>query len=302
MELAFLCPGQGSQKVGMGQDLFENSNLAKSYFETANEILGVDIQDIMFNGPEETLKQTQYTQPALYIVSVIIGKILLENGIKPTSAAGHSLGEYSAYALAGAYDFETGLKLVKVRANSMQKSGEEQPGTMAAIIGLDDESVQNITENITEIVVPANFNSPGQVVISGEIDAVNSAMNSAKEKGARMVIPLKVSGAFHSPLMTSAREQLAEMIDSIEIMDSMIPVYSNVSADPITQTDEIKDAMISQLERPVLWSQTILNMATNGIDHFMEIGTGRVLQGLCKRIDRSLVTSGVENWEQIGNA
>ncbi len=302
MELAFLCPGQGSQKVGMGQDLFENSNLAKSYFETANEILGVDIQDIMFNGPEETLKQTQYTQPALYIVSVIIGKILLENGIKPTSAAGHSLGEYSAYALAGAYDFETGLKLVKVRANSMQKSGEMQPGTMAAIIGLEDESVQNITENITEIVVPANFNSPGQVVISGEIDAVNSAMNSAKEKGARMVIPLKVSGAFHSPLMTSAREQLAEMIDSIEIMDSMIPVYSNVSADPITQTDEIKDAMISQLERPVLWSQTILNMATNGIDHFMEIGTGRVLQGLCKRINRSLITSGVENWEQIGNA
>ena len=302
MGLAFLCPGQGSQKVGMGQDLFENSNLAKSHFETANEILGVDIQDIMFNGPDETLKQTQYTQPALYIVSVIIGSLLTDKGLKPISAAGHSLGEYSAYTLAGAFDFETGLKLVKIRANSMQKSGEDQPGTMAAIIGLEDDEVQNITDKISGIVVAANFNSPGQVVISGEIDAVNSAMTAAKENGARMVIPLNVSGAFHSPLMTSAREQLAEMINSIEIRDSMIPVYSNVSADPITQTNDIKHAMISQLENPVLWSQTILNMTQNGIDHFMEVGTGRVLQGLCKRINRSLTTSGVENWEQIGNA
>ena len=302
MSLAFLCPGQGSQNVGMGQDIFDNSDLAKSYFETANEILDVDIQDIMFNGPEQSLKQTQYTQPALYIVAVTIGLLLMEKGIKPTSVAGHSLGEYSAYTLAGSFDFETGLKIVKVRANSMQNAGEDQPGTMAAIIGLDDETVMKITDNISGTVVVANFNSPGQVVISGASEAVNSAMTSAKESGARMVIPLNVSGAFHSPLMSSAREHFAEMIDSIEISNSMIPVYSNVSAAPVTRAAEIREAMINQLETPVLWSQTISNMARSGINHFMEVGTGRVLQGLCKRIDRSLVTSGVENWDQVINA
>ena len=280
MSLAFLCPGQGSQNVGMGQDIFDNSDLAKSYFETANEILDVDIQDIMFNGPEQSLKQTQYTQPALYIVAVTIGLLLMEKGIKPTSVAGHSLGEYSAYTLAGSFDFETGLKIVKVRANSMQNAGEDQPGTMAAIIGLDDETVMNITDNISGTVVVANFNSPGQVVISGASEAVNSAMTSAKESGARMVIPLNVS----------------------EISNSMIPVYSNVSAAPVTRAAEIREAMINQLETPVLWSQTISNMARSGINHLMEVGTGRVLQGLCKRIDRSLVTSGAENWEQVINA
>lgn len=299
MSLAFLCPGQGSQKVGMGQDLIENSELARSYFKKANEILGVDIQNIMFNGPEETLKQTQYTQPALYIVSVIIGKLLIEKGIQPSCAAGHSLGEYSAYALAGAFDFESGLELVKVRANNMQKAGADQPGTMAAIIGLDDETVNKVTTATHGTVVAANFNSPGQIVISGEIEAVNSAMESARENGARMAMLLNVSGAFHSPLMMSAREHLAEMIDSIEIRDSMIPVYCNVSALPVLKVDEIKSAMINQLERPVLWSQTITNMADGGVDQYIEVGTGRVLQGLCKRIDRSLATSGVENWEQV---
>ncbi len=302
MSLAFLCPGQGSQKVGMGQDLIENSELARSYFKKANEILGVDIQNIMFNGPEETLKQTQYTQPALYIVSVIIGKLLIEKGIQPSCAAGHSLGEYSAYALAGAFDFESGLELVKVRANNMQKAGADQPGTMAAIIGLDDETVNKVTTATHGTVVAANFNSPGQIVISGEIEAVNSAMESARENGARMTMLLNVSGAFHSPLMMSAREHLAEMIDSIEIRDSMIPVYCNVSALPVLKVDEIKSAMINQLERPVLWSQTITNMADGGVDQYIEVGTGRVLQGLCKRIDRSLATSGVENWEQVINA
>lgn len=299
MSLAFLCPGQGSQKVGMGQDLIENSELARSYFKKANEILGVDIQNIMFNGPEETLKQTQYTQPALYIVSVIIGKLLIEKGIQPSCAAGHSLGEYSAYALAGAFDFESGLELVKVRANNMQKAGADQPGTMAAIIGLDDETINKVTTATHGTVVAANFNSPGQIVISGEIEAVNSAMESARENGARMAMLLNVSGAFHSPLMMSAREHLAEMIDSIEIRDSMIPVYCNVSALPVLKVDEIKSAMINQLERPVLWSQTITNMADGGVDQYIEVGTGRVLQGLCKRIDRSLATSGVENWEQV---
>ena len=283
----------------MGQDLYEHSNLAKAHFDKANEILGMDIQNIMFNGPDETLKQTQYTQPALYIVAVTIGLLLMDKGIKPNCAAGHSLGEYSAYALAGAFDFETGLSLVKVRANSMQAAGEIQPGTMAAIIGLDDETVVNIMDNVTGTVVAANFNSPGQVVISGAIEAVNSAMETARENGARMAMPLNVSGAFHSPLMVHAREHLAEMIDSIEIKDSMLPVYSNVSASPVTKAKYIRQAMIHQLENPVLWSQTITNMAKDGVDQFMEVGTGRVLQGLCRRIDRSLATRGVENWEQI---
>jgi [acyl-carrier-protein] S-malonyltransferase len=283
----------------MGQDLYEHSNLAKAHFDKANEILGMDIQNIMFNGPDETLKQTQYTQPALYIVAVTIGLLLMDKGIKPNCAAGHSLGEYSAYALAGAFDFETGLSLVKVRANSMQAAGEIQPGTMAAIIGLDDETVVNIMDNVTGTVVAANFNSPGQVVISGAIEAVNSAMETARENGARMAMPLNVSGAFHSPLMVHAREHLAEMIDSIEIKDSMLPVYSNVSASPVTKAEYIRQAMIHQLESPVLWSQTITNMAKDGVDQFMEVGTGRVLQGLCRRIDRSLATRGVENWEQI---
>lgn len=299
MRLAFICPGQGSQSVGMGADIYLQSDTAKDYFKTANEILNTDIQSIMFKGPEDRLRQTRYTQPALYILSVIIGTLLMEKGIKPVAAAGHSLGEYSAYTLAGAFDYETGLKLVKARAESMQNAGEENPGTMAAIIGLDDQAIKKLIDETSGTVVAANFNSPGQVVISGEIRAVEEAMTKAKDGGARLVKRLNVSGAFHSPLMSSARDTLAEMIESFEIIDAMIPIYSNVSAKPVTKAEDIHSAMIRQLESPVLWSQTILNMANDKIDHFMEVGSGRVLQGLCKRIDRTIKTSGIEKWDQL---
>jgi len=207
MGIGFLCPGQASQKVGMGLDLYENSTLGKQFFDTANDIMGVDIQHIIFNGPEEELKQTQFTQPAIYIVSVIIGMLMLENGIQPSCAAGHSLGEYSALTLAKSFDFETGLNLVKVRAEGMQFAGTQNPGTMAAVIGLDDETTQNICNQYSNgIVVAANFNAKGQVVISGEVDAVHAVTPLLKDAGAMKVIELNVSGAFHSPLMTPAKE------------------------------------------------------------------------------------------------
>lgn len=281
----------------MGLDLFEHSGTAKDYFHKADEIMNVNLSGIMFNGPEDLLKQTQYTQPALYVHSVIIAKLLAEKEILPYCAAGHSLGEFSAYTIAGVFDFETGLELVKTRALSMQKAGETNPGTMAAIIGLNDDQVIEITHKTNGIVVAANFNSPGQVVISGETSAVNSAMELAKESGARMVMPLNVSGAFHSPLMSVAREELVKKIDSIEINNAMIPVYANVNAQPLMKADEIRSAMVRQLENPVLWSQTITNMARDGVEKFIEVGSGRVLQSLCKRIDINLLTEGVDGWE-----
>lgn len=300
MKLAFLCPGQASQKVGMGHDLYINTEIGKKYFDRANEIMGVEIQDIIFNGPEETLRQTRFTQPSIYIVSVILGTLLKNNGVQPTSSAGHSLGEYSALALAGAFDFETGLKLVKVRAESMQKAGETHPGSMAAIIGLKDPEVINICAQYQEgIVVSANFNAPGQVVISGERPAVQAIMNLAKDAGAMKVVELNVSGAFHSPLMSSAREVLAEMLNSIEIQDTQFPVYANVTAEPMSQAGQIRQALIDQLESPVLWHATLTHMIRNGITNAVEVGPGRVLQGLARRIDRSLVLTGVESLEQV---
>ena len=301
MKAAWLFPGQASQKVGMGKDLFDQTDLGKHYFECANEIMGCDIQSIIFDGPEDTLKQTQYTQPSIYIVSVILGELLKEKGFFPNAVAGHSLGEYSALAVANAFDFETGLSLVKVRAESMAKAGEIQEGTMAAIVGMDDEAVTDLCSSYSGngVVVAANFNSPGQVVISGSPDAVFTVMDSAKESGARMAVQLNVSGAFHSPLMTPAREALAESLDSLEISDSLYPVFTNVDAKPVTQGNDIKDSLIRQLENPVLWAKSILSMKESGIESFVEVGPGKVLQGLNKRIDRKTRSQGVETLEQV---
>jgi len=295
--IGWLFPGQGSQYVGMGLDLKENSEKAKEYFDISNETMNCDIQSIIFNGPEELLKKTEYTQPAIYIVSVITGYLLIDKGLKPTALAGHSLGEYSALAIGGAFDFTTGLKLVKSRSENMANAGMEKSGTMAALVGLDDETVINLCKSYegNGVVVPANFNSPGQVVISGNINAVEWAIKSSKDAGARMAVELNVSGAFHSPLMSPARENLAEMINSLEISDTVYPVFTNVDAKPVTKAIDIKSSLIQQLENPVLWAKSILEMKNKGINHFIEVGPGKVLQGLNKRIDRSIISQGVDS-------
>ena len=295
--IGWLFPGQGSQYVGMGLDLKENSEKAKEYFDISNEIMNCDIQSIIFNGPEELLKKTEYTQPAIYIVSVITGYLLIDKGLKPTALAGHSLGEYSALAIGGAFDFNTGLKLVKSRSENMANAGMEKSGTMAALVGLDDETVINLCKSYegNGVVVPANFNSPGQVVISGNINAVEWVIKSSRDAGAKMAVELNVSGAFHSPLMSPARENLAEMINSLEISDTVYPVFTNVDAKPVTKAIDIKSSLIQQLENPVLWAKSILEMKKKGINHFIEVGPGKVLQGLNKRIDRSIISQGVDS-------
>ena len=295
--IGWLFPGQGSQYVGMGLDLKENSEKAKEYFDISNEIMNCDIQSIIFNGPEELLKKTEYTQPAIYIVSVITGYLLIDKGLKPTALAGHSLGEYSALAIGGAFDFTAGLKLVKSRSENMANAGMEKSGTMAALVGLDDETVINLCKSYegNGVVVPANFNSPGQVVISGNFNAVEWVIKSSRDAGARMAVELNVSGAFHSPLMSPARENLAEMINSLEISDTVYPVFTNVDAKPVTKAIDIKSSLIQQLEKPVLWAKSILEMKNKGINHFIEVGPGKVLQGLNKRIDRSIISQGVDS-------
>jgi len=299
--IGWLFPGQGSQYVGMGLDLKENSEKAKEYFDISNEVMNCDIQSIIFNGPEELLKKTEYTQPAIYIVSVITGYLLIDKGLKPTALAGHSLGEYSALAIGGAFDFTTGLKLVKSRSENMANAGMEKSGTMAALVGLDDETVINLCRSYegSGVVVPANFNSPGQVVISGNINAVEWAIKSSKDAGARMAVELNVSGAFHSPLMSPARENLAEMINSLEISNTVFPVFTNVDAKPVTKAIDIKSSLIRQLENPVLWAKSILEMKSKGINHFIEVGPGKVLQGLNKRIDRSIISQGVDSFTKL---
>jgi len=302
MSTAFVFPGQGSQKVSMGHDLFTSSKVGKKYFDLANEIMDTDIQSIIFNGPEEKLKETQYTQPAIYIVSVILGHILLEEGQQPDMVAGHSLGEYSACTIAGSLTFETGLSLVKLRAESMQDAGTTNPGTMAAIIGMADEDVISMCNTISSdesVVVAANFNYPGQVVISGNINAVHETMAKAPELGAKMAKELNVSGAFHSPLMEPAKKRLSAALDNIEINTATMPVYANVTAEPVIEADEIRSNLKNQLDCPVKWHETIDNMKTAGATEMVEVGPGRVLQGLTRRIDKKLTSKGVETLEQI---
>ena len=303
MSVAFLCPGQASQKVGMGYDLYNNTKLGKKYFDIANDVMNVDIKNIIFNGPEEKLKQTNYTQPAIYIVSVIIGELLINKGINPVCAAGHSLGEYSALTLAKSFDFVTGLELVKIRSEAMQNACKLNKGTMAAVIGLEDDKIIEICqshENIG-IVVAANFNAKAQVVISGELKAIKSIIPLMKEAGALKVLELNVSGAFHSPLMSSAKKILSDKLSSININNSSFPIYSNNTALPISNSNEIKNALIEQLDSPVLWHQSITKMIKDGVKNAIEVGPGRVLQGLTKRIDRSLNMDGVDSLEKIIN-
>ncbi|WP_111685171.1 ACP S-malonyltransferase [Winogradskyella tangerina] len=287
---AYIFPGQGAQFSGMGLDLYENSPLAQELFEKANSILGFSITDIMFEGSAEDLKQTKVTQPAIFLHSVILAKTLGDN-FKPDMVAGHSLGEFSALVAAGGLTFEDGLKLVSQRAQAMQKACELQPSTMAAVLGLDDDIVEKVCAMTEGIVVAANYNCPGQLVISGEIDAVNAACETLKEEGARRALVLPVGGAFHSPMMEPAREELAAAIENTAFSQPNCPIYQNVTASAVTDENAIKANLISQLTAPVRWTQSVQQMIADGATHFTEVGPGKVLQGLVKKINREAETA-----------
>ncbi len=287
---AYVFPGQGSQFVGMGKDLYEGYELAKELFEKANEILGFRITDIMFDGEAEDLKQTKVTQPAIFLHSVILAKTLGDD-FQPDMVAGHSLGEFSALVANGTLNFEDALKLVSARALAMQKACEMVPSTMAAILSLEDEVVETICSGIDGVVVPANYNCPGQLVISGTIEAINEACEKLTAAGARRALVLPVGGAFHSPLMEPAREELEAAINNTTFNAPTCPIYQNVPAWPVTDPDEIKANLIAQLTAPVKWTQTMEHMLTDGATSVTEVGPGKVLQGLFKKIDRTLETA-----------
>ena len=288
---AFVFPGQGAQFVGMGKDLYEQNALAHDLFEKANEILGFRITDIMFSGTEDELKQTKVTQPAIFLHSVILAKTLGDE-FKPDMVAGHSLGEFSALVAAGALSFEGGLKLVATRAQAMQKACEITPSTMAAVLALPNEKVEEICASIDDIVAPANYNCPGQVVISGTVTGVDAACPKMLEAGAKRALKLKVGGAFHSPLMQPAHDELAQAINTADFHTPICPVYQNVDALPHTDPVEIKNNLIAQLTAPVKWTQIIQNMVKDGLTEVVELGPGAVLQGLVRKIDSSVATSG----------
>jgi len=288
---AYIFPGQGAQFTGMGLDLYHNSPLAQELFEKANSILGFSITDVMFEGTAEDLKQTKVTQPAIFLHSVILAKTLGDD-FKPEMVAGHSLGELSALVANGVLTFEDGLKLVSKRALAMQKACEAQESTMAAVLGLDDKVVEEVCASIDGVVVAANYNCPGQLVISGEIAAIDKACELLTEKGARRALKLPVGGAFHSPLMAPAREELAEAIKNTVFSEPICPVYQNVVAKAVTDPNEIKENLIAQLTAPVRWTQCVQAMIADGGTEFIEVGPGKVLQGLMRKIDRTVKASG----------
>ena len=287
---AFIFPGQGSQFSGMGKELYASSSLAKEFFEKANDILGFRITDTMFEGTEDELKETQITQPAIFLHSVIQA-IAADQTFDPDMVAGHSLGEFSALVANKTLDFEDGLKLVYKRAMAMQKACEAEPSTMAAIIGLEAEVIEKICTDIEDVVVPANYNSPGQIVISGSFSGIDNACEQLDQAGARRALKLNVGGAFHSPLMEPARVDLEEAIHTTDFNEPVCPVYQNVSAQAVTDPAEIKKNLIAQLTSPVLWTQTISNMIAGGASSFTEVGPGNVLIGLVKKVDRQIETA-----------
>ena len=291
---AFVFPGQGAQFVGMGKDLYENNPVAKEMFDKANEILGFNITDLMFNGTDEDLRQTKVTQPAIFLHSVILAKTMGDD-FNPDMVAGHSLGEFSALVAAGALSFEDGLRLVSARAQAMQEDCEKTTSTMAAVLALPDAKVEELCASVTEgVVVPANYNCPGQIVISGSIEGVDAACAKMLEAGAKRALKLKVGGAFHSPLMEPARAELADAIAHTDFHAPKCPVYQNVNAEPQTDPETIKKNLIAQLTAPVRWTQTIQNMIAAGADTFVEVGPGAVLQGLVKKISSEVATSGIQ--------
>jgi [acyl-carrier-protein] S-malonyltransferase len=296
---AFLFPGQGSQYVGMAKDLYEQSFEAKEMIKTADDALGIHLSYIMFNGPENELKQTEYTQPAIFLHSVILASII--RTLHPDAAAGHSLGEYSALVSANAIQFYDAVKLVRIRGQAMQKAGIENPGTMAAVIGLEPPIVEESCREASSdgIVQPANFNSPGQIVISGSVEGVKKAMEICKLKGAKLVKELVVSGAFHSPLMKPAQDILKDALEKTPIYDTRFPVYANVTAKPVAEKEKIQNLLYEQLNAPVRWEETIRNMISDGIEEFYEIGPGKILQGLLKRINPDVKSFGIEKYPDV---
>lgn len=290
MMKAYVFPGQGAQFVGMGKDLFDASSKARDMFHKANRIVDFKITDLMFDGTEEDLRQTKVTQPAIFLHSVILASIMED--FQPNMVAGHSLGEFSALVANKVLSFEDGLRLVAKRANAMQKACELQPGTMAAVIGMEDQMVESVCNSIHDaVVVPANYNSPGQIVISGSLEGVEKAIEKLKEAGAKRVLPLKVGGAFHSPLMEPARLELAEAISATKFNYGICPIYQNVTGQSVTDPEIIKKNLIAQLTSPVYWTQTMLNMIASGVNSVVEVGPGTVLQGLFKKVDRNLEMS-----------
>lgn len=303
MKTALLFSGQGSQYVGMMKDLYENSEVAKEIIERANEILDFSISEVCFNGPIEVLKQTRFTQPAIFLHSAVLFE-LLKDKLEFDATAGHSVGEYAALYAAGVLDFESALRLVALRGSLMYSAGEELPGTMFAVINLDDDKVIEVCNKLNQndegaVVVAANFNSPGQVVVSGSRDYLRNNINAFKEAGAKLVKELVVSGAFHSPLMKPAQNELEKAINSIEFRDAKVPVYSNVYAKPLTNAQEIKQALINQLTAPVLWTQSLRQMFEDGIKRYIELGPGQVLQGLVKRTLDDVEILGYDKFDDL---